>query len=87
MKRSRKVEDHKDVGLNADWATSTYQMNEKWFVVDQEMDLNQEGKPIKGQWWHTLVECNDDGSIKTWYAGAFEECVEFFEMLESKGML
>ena len=71
---SIKKEDHRNIGLNADFAVSAYRMDNDHIIFDDENDYfslcyMDENAPSSDE------ECN------TLCIGTFEECVRYFDTI------
>lgn len=74
---SRNIADHKDIGLNADYCISAYQMNPDHIIFDNEDD--------------TFSLCHIDHNARSTeeeftalHTGTFAECVTAFEAIQHK---
>ncbi len=71
---NRNVEGYKNIGLNADWCVSTYQLSNDIFIFDNEDDS------------YTLSRVDVDNAHPeeayfNYCTGSFEECIEKYEEL------
>jgi len=68
---SRNIKDHKDIGLNADWCISTYQLASNVFIFDNENDT----------YTLSLVDvenaCHEE-AYNNFHTGTFAECIDLY---------
>ena len=74
---SRNIEDHQNIGLNADWCISTYQLYDDFFIFDNEDDTFTLSKVDILNACHEEAYCN-------YYRGTFSECIDYFEALKGE---
>lgn len=69
--KSTNIEDYIDVGLNADWCVSTYQLAPNVFIFDNE----------NGTYTLSLVDVDNSGheeAYNNFHTGTFKECVDLY---------
>lgn len=68
---SRNVDDHRDIGLNADWCVSTYRMSSDSYIFDDE----------NGEYSLMTVseDCGCEDCYTLHFTGSFENCVNYYE--------
>ena len=69
---STNISDHRDIGLNAEWAVSTYQIGKEHYIFDNE----------DGSYSLCIVDIELSGcgeGIEDLHCGTFAECVEHYE--------
>ena len=69
--QSRDIKDHRNIGLNADWCISTYQLPNSCFIFDNEdstytLSLVDVPKAYKEE------------AYSNFHAGTFAECIDAF---------
>lgn len=74
---SKNIEDYKDIGLNADWCVSVYNLKDNLYIFDNEDDTFS----------FCLAECVDEEWIvNDFFTGTFPECIDFYEENEEEFM-
>ena len=74
---SRNIEDYQDIGLNADWCVSTYQLSNDHFIFDNEDSFKEYSLCLVA--YVDYDTCNEEHVIDELFSGTFTECIAKFE--------